>query len=201
MSASTPLERGLKALTEKDSGLFIPKKLEVVKYGSISLNAYPEVDHNSPAAERVFALMINKQAAESQYCDPASVIDFYASRVGLESHARVAVAQWTSRLKEKWADPANLTVLSYHSANGNAIADAIDPATGVLREITDGAAGTRRPAGVRLALVRFTISYDDLHYANDPTTLNVEYFIPPSRQNDYLQQCTRCSHQPRHVHH
>eukprot|EP00956_Cyclotella_meneghiniana_P009863 scaffold13641_cov42-Cyclotella_meneghiniana.AAC.7 len=182
MSDSSPLERGLKALTEKDSGLdsglFIPKKLEVVKYGSLSLNAYPEVDHNSPAAERVFALMINKQAAEAQYCDPASVIDFYASRVGLESHAHVAVAQWTSRLKEKWADPANLTILSYHSASGNAIADAIDPATGVLCEITDGAAGTRRPAGVRLALVRCTISYDDLYYANDPTTLNVEYFIP-----------------------
>eukprot|EP00956_Cyclotella_meneghiniana_P020206 scaffold35356_cov44-Cyclotella_meneghiniana.AAC.2 len=178
MSDSSPLERGLKVLAERDSDMFIPKKLEAVKYGGTTLMAYPEVDHNSPAAERVFALMINKQAAESQYLDVKAVINFYASRVGLESHARVAVSQWTSRLKEKWNDPANLTVLSYHSATGAVIPNAIDPATGTLREITDGAVGTRRPAGVRLALVQCSISFDDLHYDNAPTTLRVEYFIP-----------------------
>ena len=56
MSDSSPLERGLKVLAERDSDMFIPKKLEAVKYGGTTLMAYPEVDHNSPAAERVFAL-------------------------------------------------------------------------------------------------------------------------------------------------
>ena len=57
MSDSSPLERGLKVLAERDSDMFIPKKLEAVKYGGTTLMAYPEVDHNSPAAERVFAVM------------------------------------------------------------------------------------------------------------------------------------------------
>ena len=45
MSDSSPLERGLKVLAERDSDMFIPKKLEAVKYGGTTLMAYPEVDH------------------------------------------------------------------------------------------------------------------------------------------------------------
>jgi hypothetical protein len=77
-----------------------------------------------------------------------------------------------------WADPSKLTILSYHNSLGTVIADAIDPATGVIRPITDGPVDTRRPADVAFAKVRLEIDFQELHYKNDPCTARFTYFIP-----------------------
>ena len=106
------------------------------------------------------------------------MINFAASRCNLDAHARVLSSQWTSRFNAAWNDPSQLTVLSFHDPQGGIIADAIDDATGALREISDGPAATRRPSNVRFAQVRLTLDFTDLHHSNAPTSVHVDYFIP-----------------------
>lgn len=137
------------------------------------------MDTDATYAERVYALLCNRNAAETALLGPQQSITFYASRCNLDAHARVLVSQWTGRLLQRWSDPAAVQVLSYHAPNGVAIPDAIDPATGSLRPIDDGAAATRRPADVRFAQVRLSIDYSDLHYDPDAACeVHLDYFIP-----------------------
>ena len=158
--------------------MFIPRKLESVKYAGITLLAYPEVDHTNKPSERIFSILTNKNAAEGAYLDAASVVTFYASRAGLDTHARMVMSQWTSRLMTKWADPAALTVISYHNLRGSVINSAVDTATGVLKDITDGTRNTRRPEGVKFALVRLPLDFTDLNPSGAATSTNLEYFLP-----------------------
>lgn len=175
---STALESRLQGLAKTDDSMFIPKKLVPVKVDGKTIMAYEEIDSNTPPAERLYALMCNKSAAENAMMTPQQVINFYASRCNLEANARAATAQWTSRLTNKWDNPNELEVLSYHDHQGALIPNAIDPATGALRPITDGDPATRRPASVRFAQVRLRIDYQDIHHDNAPCTVDLTYFIP-----------------------
>eukprot|EP00956_Cyclotella_meneghiniana_P009927 scaffold13727_cov52-Cyclotella_meneghiniana.AAC.1 len=106
------------------------------------------------------------------YCDL-----LYASGAGLDTHARMVMSQWTSCLMTKWVDPASLTVVSYHNLRGSIINSAIDPAIGILKDITDGTRATRRPKGVRFALVRLPLNFTDLNPSGAATSTNLEYFL------------------------
>jgi hypothetical protein len=50
--------------------MFIPKKLEAVKYEGTTIQAYPILDSDAPNAEKVHALLINKHAAEASNLGP-----------------------------------------------------------------------------------------------------------------------------------
>ena len=168
----------LRILSKDDNSMFIPQRLESVKYEGKNLQAYPFTGTDAPPAERVYALTCNRRAAENAFLGPQQTIAFYASRADLDSQASVAMSQWTCRLTSNWSNPAHLTVLGYYSSAGARIADAIDPATGVLRPITDGPANTRRPADVRFAKVSLTVDYRDLHHADEPCNVRMNYYIP-----------------------
>ena len=167
----------LKLVEASGDDMFFPKATVTVKYGDYSLKAYPKVDSSHRPCEIIFAMLSNRSQAEAQHFHPAQTLDFTASRCGMEVNARVAQAQWTSRVTDMWADPSKLTVLSYHTSLGTIIADAIDPATGAICPITDGTVGTRRPADVAFAKVRLKIDFQELHYKNDPCTARFTYFI------------------------
>ena len=167
----------LKVLSQDDNSMFIPKRLEPVKYEGKTLQAYPFTGSDAPPAERIYALQCNRKAAENAFLGPQQVIAFYASRLDLDSQARIAMSQWTGRINQQWNDPARLTVLGYYEENGTLLNNAIDPATGVLRPITDGTAVTRRPAGVRFAKVRLAIDYSDIIQGGVPCTVNLDFYL------------------------
>ena len=177
LPSQNSLEKRLEVLQKNDSQMFIPKKLVSVKTAGQTIMGYPEIDHTAPAAERVYALMVNRQAARDAFLSTVQEVAFYSGRTGIEVQSGVLITQWHSRLVNNWADPAQLTVISYHGADGAVINDAIDPDTGVLRPIDDGPAGTRRPAGVTSAQVRLTLNFTDLHHNNEPTECVMTYFI------------------------
>jgi hypothetical protein len=178
MSSSSAAIDKIRHIAKSDDSMFIPKKLENVKYEGKTIQAYPVIGHDDPAPERVYALLCNRNSAEQKLLGPSEVINFAASRCNLDAHARVLTSQWTSRFNASWNDPSLLTVLSYHDSLGARINDAIDPATGVLRTIDDGPVDSRRPANIRFAQVRLTLDYSDLHHSNTPTSVHLDYFIP-----------------------
>jgi hypothetical protein len=172
------LENRLQVFAKTDNAMFIPKALETVKYEGKTIQAYPIVGPDAPASERIYALLCNKHAAENAFLSPLQTISFYSSRCGMDAHARVFVAQWMSRFRHQWCNPAALEVLSYHDTTGAILNDAIDPVTRTLRPIDDGTIDTRRPANVRFVHVRCTLDYHDLHHTNSPCVVKLEYFIP-----------------------
>jgi hypothetical protein len=177
---SSAKESFLRMLAKSDNDMFIPKKLETVKFEGKTLSAYPVLDTDALNAEKVHTLLCNRQAAEASNLGPYQTITFTASRSNLDATARVLISQWMGRLSQLWCVPDQLEVLSYHDPTGAVIADAIDPATGVLRPIDDGDETTRRPANVRFVQVRIRVDYhyQDLHFKNDPCEVRLDYFIP-----------------------
>jgi hypothetical protein len=147
LAGRTALDSRIKVLQKDDTSLFIPQRLESVKFEGKMIQAYPFLGPDALASERDFALMCNRKAAENAFLGPQQIITFAASRNDLDTHARVATSQWTCRLLEHWADPAFLTVLGYYGSKGDLIDAAIDAATGALKPIDDGTADSRRPAG------------------------------------------------------
>ena len=161
-----------------DNAMFIPKVLETVKYEGKTIQAYPIVGLDAPASERIYALLCNKHAAKNAFLSPLQTISFYSLRCGMDAHAQVFFAQWTSRFCHQWCNPAALDVLSYHNTTGALLNDAIDPVTLTLRPIDDGTIDTCRPANVRCVHVHCAIDYHDLHHTNSPCVVKLEYLIP-----------------------
>ena len=77
---ASSVEKKLKVLTKGDNSMFIPRSLETVKYEGKSIQAYSIVSSDDPAAERIFALMLNRAAAENAFLPPLAEITFFASR-------------------------------------------------------------------------------------------------------------------------
>ena len=131
-----------------DNAMFIPKVLETVKYEGKTIQAYPIVGLDAPASERIYALLCNKHAAKNAFLSPLQTISFYSSHCGMDAHARVFVAQRTSRFRHKWCNLAALEVLSYHDTTRAVLNDTLKPITQTLRPINDDTIDTCCPANV-----------------------------------------------------
>jgi hypothetical protein len=105
---SSAKESFLCMLAKSDNDMFIPKKLETVKYEGKNLSAYPVLDSDAPNAEKVHALLCNRHAAEASNLGPYQTITFVASRSNLDAAARVLISQWTGRLNQLWSVPDQL---------------------------------------------------------------------------------------------
>ena len=130
--------------------------------------------------EKAMAFQQNKTALASAELDQKARILAMADRLDLMLTAESSLADWERKLRRNWANFANLTILSWHSGNGNIINNTVTAAdASILLPVQDGAAPTCRAPGVKFVRVQLALNYTDLNRI-DPapnTTLRGEYYI------------------------
>jgi hypothetical protein len=94
---------------------FAPQKPEIVSIGKTSVSLYPKVDASMADPEKAMAFQQNKTALASADLDQKARI----LATDLMLTAESSLADWERKLRCNWANFANLSILSWHGANGN----------------------------------------------------------------------------------
>ena len=159
---------------------FTPRKPEIITIGKTSVSLYPKVDASMSDPKKAMAFQQNKTALAAADLDQKARILAMADRLDLMLTAESSLADWERKLRRNWANFTHLTILSWHSGNGNIINNTVSAAdASILLPIQDGAAATCRASGVKFVLVQLALDYADLNRI-DPapnTTLRGEYYI------------------------
>ena len=69
--------------------------------------------------EKAMAFQQNKTALVSAKLDQKARILALADRLDLMLTAKLSLADWEHKLRRNWANFAHLSILSWHSGNGN----------------------------------------------------------------------------------
>ena len=159
---------------------FAPRPQEIVHIGKTSVLLYPKVNASMSDPEKGMAFQQNKTALASADLDQRERILALANRLDLMLTAEAALADWGRKLNCNWANFNNLTILSWHGANGNIIsntATVADPA--ILLPVQSGPANQCRASGVKFVRVQLALNYNDLNRIEPPpnTTLPGDYYI------------------------
>ena len=100
---------------------FTPQKPEIVSIGKISVLLYPKVDASMSDPEKAMAFQQNKTALASAELNQKARILALVDQLDLMLTAKSSLADWERKLRLNWANYANLSILSWHSENGNLI--------------------------------------------------------------------------------
>ena len=126
------------------------------------------------------AFQQNKMALASVDLNQKARILALADRLDLMLTAELSLTDWERKLCCNWANFANLSILSWHGANGNTINNTTMAAgASILLPALDGAANACRAPGVKFVRVQLALNYADLNRI-DPapnTVLRGEYYI------------------------
>ena len=135
--------------------------------------------------EKAMAFQQNKTALALAELDQKARILAMADRLDLMLTAESSLADWERKLRNNWANFANLTILSWHSGKGTIINNTVTAAdASILLPVQNGAANTCRAPGVKFVWVQLALNYADLNRI-DPapnTTLRGEYYIQLSHK-------------------
>ena len=100
---------------------FTPQKPEIISIGKISVLLYPKVDASMSDPEKAMAFQQNKTALASAELNQKARILALVDQLDLMLTAKSSLADWERKLRLNWANYANLSILSWHSENGNLI--------------------------------------------------------------------------------
>ena len=103
------------------SATFTPRKPEIVSIGKTSVLLYPKIVASMSDPEKAMVFQQNKTALASAELDQKARILALADRLDLMLTAESSLADWERKLRRNWANFANLSILSWHSRNGNLI--------------------------------------------------------------------------------
>ena len=162
------------------SKLFAPQKPKIVSFGKTSVLLYPKVDASMSDPEQAMAFQQNKMALALANLNQKACILALADHLDLMLTVESSLADWECKLRCNWANFANLSILSWHGANGGVITTtytAVDAY--ILLPVQDGATNACRTSGVKFVRVQLALDYADLNQI-DPapnTTLCGEYYI------------------------
>ncbi len=130
--------------------------------------------------EKAMFFQKNKTALASADLDQKAHILALADQLDLMLSAESSLADWERKLHCNWANFANLSILSWHGANGNIINNTTTATNAsILLPSQDGAANTCRAPGIKLVRVQLALDYANLNWI-DPapnTVLRGEYYI------------------------
>jgi hypothetical protein len=159
---------------------FTPQKPEIVSIGKTLVLLYPKVDASMSDLEKAIAFQQNKTALASAELNQKARILALADRLDLMLTAESSLADWERKLRRNWANFANLSILSWHSGNGNLINNTVTAAdASILLPVQNGAANICRAPGVKFVWVQLALDNADLNKI-DPapnTTLRGEFHI------------------------
>jgi len=148
--------------------------------GKTAVTLYPKVDASMSDPEKAMAFQQNKTALASANLDQKERILALADWLDLMLTAESSLANWERKLRNNWANFANLSILSWHGANGNIINNTATAANAsILLTVRDGAAAACRAPGVKFVRVQLALDYADLNRI-DPApncVLRGEYYI------------------------
>jgi len=151
-----------------------------VSIGKTSVSLYPKVNASMADPEKAMAFQQNKTAFASADLDQKVCILALADRLDLMLTAESSLADWERKLRLNWANFANLSILSWHGANGNILHNTATAAdASILLPIQNGAAAACRSSGVKVVRVQLALDYADLNQI-DPApncVLRGEYYI------------------------
>ena len=130
--------------------------------------------------EKAMAFQQNKMALALADLDQKARILALADCLDLMLTAESSLANWERKLRHNWANFTNLSILSWHGANGGVINTTSTAAdASILLPVQDGATTACRTSGVKFVRVQLALDYADLNWI-DPvpnTTLCREYYI------------------------
>ena len=112
---------------------FAPRKSKIVSIGKTTVMLYPKVDASMSDPEKVMVFQQNKTALASADLDQKERILALADRLDLMLAAESSLADWKRKLRHNWANFANLSILSWHGANGNIINNTATAADASIR--------------------------------------------------------------------
>ena len=114
--------------------------------------------------EKAMAFQQNKTALASADLDQKVRILTLADRLDLMLTAESSLANWERKLRLNWANFANLSILSWHGANGNILHNTATAAdASILLPVQNGAAAACRSSGVKFVRVQLALDYADLN--------------------------------------
>ena len=159
---------------------FAPRKSENVSIGKTTVSLYPKVDASMSDPEKAMAYQQNKTALSSADLDQKERILALADRLDLMLTAESSLADWERKLRSNWANFANLSILSWHGANGAILNNTATAANAsILLPVQSGATNACRLSGVKFVRVQLALDYADLNRI-DPApncVLRGEYYI------------------------
>ena len=102
---------------------FTPRKPEIMSIGKTSISLYPnpKADASMSDSEKAMTFQLNKMALTLADLNQKERILALADRLDLMLIAESSLAGWERKLRCNWANFANLSILSWHGANGNII--------------------------------------------------------------------------------
>ncbi len=130
--------------------------------------------------EKAMAFQQNKMTLALADLDQKARILALADCLDLMLTAESSLANWERKLRHNWANFTNLSILSWHGANGGVINTTSTAAdASILLPVQDGATTACRTSGVKFVRVQLALDYADLNWI-DPipnTRLRREYYI------------------------
>ncbi len=159
---------------------FAPQKSKIVSICKTSVTLYPKVNASMSDPEKAMVFQQNKTALASADLNQKERILALADRLDLMLTAESSLADWERKLRNNWANFANLSILSWHGANGNIINNTVAAAdASILLPVQNGAANACHAPGVKFVRVQLALNYADLNNI-DPApncVLRGEYYI------------------------
>ena len=160
---------------------FAPLDPVDVRIGTMTVKLYPKITAAMPVHERAHAFQVNKSALKDLPADFRLVIDAFGAQLNASSTVEGILSDWRRYFQERWMNFNNLSILSFHTSNG----DRIDTTTtagdaAILLPVQNGNLPACRQQDVRFARVQCTLDFAHLTTV-DPypvaTILRVSYYI------------------------
>jgi hypothetical protein len=142
---------------------FVPCQQEIVLIGRMYVSLYPKVDLSMTDAEKALAFQHNKLALTFTDLDQRAHLLTLADHLNLMLTAKSGLTNWERKLLQNWENFQYLTILSWHDAKGDVIANktsATNPS--ILKPIQDGKRDDCRSAGIKFDQVQLELDYSEL---------------------------------------
>jgi hypothetical protein len=160
---------------ENQYEFFIPKKKEVRNFGRTTLMLYPDVTSDMPDQERSLAFQTNSDALKnSRTIKYHQKLTILGEGMGCSTLVEIELGVFKNSSFESLQQNQNLTVLSYHNSQGQAIMDCLTVG-GDLKPIADGPIPNCRPSDICYAKVSTNLDFTAMDPAARP--LSFTFFI------------------------
>jgi hypothetical protein len=137
---------------------FAPRMLVPISVGCTSVNLYPCVDSSMQPHNQAQAYHINMTALSSQYIDLRLQLDALGHQLYLQATVDGVVNDWLRFFQDQWYNFSHLTILSFHSVNGDVNKDttmAVD--LNILLSVQDGNVANCCWQNIKFVWVQLTI--------------------------------------------
>jgi hypothetical protein len=173
----SPPSKKLKAANVLDSSgrPFIAKNLIPTVVGKETLQLYPTITNDMSIAEKSHAFQTNRTNVECSGLDDRNKLSIMGRIHKSEAIVNITQAELTIK-SSAVMNPANMTILSYHTKAGVTIDNCIDPLTTLLKTLQDGTIAACRPDEIMYAKVNSTLDFSSYDTINNPS-LQVSFFI------------------------